>query len=369
MAIKFRIMVEAKAPQVVSVADDATFEDLQRTIATSVLGMSSETDAPLPEHMRILFGFPPREITDIPATAQLSTTDLARGGSLRVKTGDTTTQHAPTTAATTSGQATTEATTGATTEAAATVTTATASPLSTSTPVARGGSQQHAATPKPHPLRVTVPADNSCLFRSIIFLADCPPGGMSAITDDEVMTMRLLVASLIQSDPDRFNEAVLGRPVQEYLAWITDSSHWGGYIELTALARALRVTIRAIDVKTLRTEEYVGVEGCDECCYVLYDGVHYDPLVMAMPGQGGGVVGGGQDGDEAHMVKQFSCMDEETKGAMLAFARELHELRQFTDVNDFALMCLDCSKGLKGQEEARLHSMQTGHINFCETKE
>ncbi|EGD80160.1 ubiquitin thioesterase OTU1 [Salpingoeca rosetta] len=305
MTLRYRVCIGSQRPQVMQVAQDATFGELREEIARMAAADASDT--------HISFGFPPQEITDIADDTRLADTDLARGGNLKHQ------QQSQ-----------------------------------------QQSQQQPGQGPllwRPHPLRVSVPADNSCLFRTLVFLLDCPPGGMAAIADDNIMTMRLMVASLVQSDPDRFTSAVLGKPVDEYLAWITDSSHWGGYIELTAIARAFATTILAIDIQTLRVDEYSGGEDA-QCCYVLYDGIHYDPLVIANT----------DDGNEEMMTKLFARTDTETYEAMVAFARELHDLRQFTNVQDFALMCLDCQKGLRGQEEAREHSQLTGHINFCEVE-
>ena len=47
-------------------------------------------------------------------------------------------------------------------------------------------------------------------------------------------------------------------------------------------------------------------------------------------------------------------------------AVDLQSQRQFTDTQNFSLMCGVCYKGLKGEDEAREHAKQTGHINFQE---
>eukprot|EP00055_Hartaetosiga_balthica_P016778 m.107676 g.107676 ORF g.107676 m.107676 type:complete len:396 (-) comp9179_c0_seq1:7944-9131(-) len=262
------------------------------------------------------------------------------------------------------------------------------------------------------PRRVSVLSDNSCMFSSLIYLLDCPTFGVAGINQESTMQLRHMVASLVKSNPKKFTEAILGRSVDDYIHWITNKDRWGGYIELTALATFFGVTIHAIDIQTVRVDTYGGdnisavamqEEGeskeerekgerrCDDngdssvvtadkrdgmaaaqtCCFLLYDGVHYDPLVLA---RGKDVVVGMCDkgktklSEPMDVVKTFSVNDCGVFDQMVAFAKELHELRQFTNVNSFAIMCLDCQKGLTGSTDAQHHAQQTGHFNFCETE-
>ena len=51
------------------------------------------------------------------------------------------------------------------------------------------------------------------------------------------MLVRQVIADAVAGDPDQYNEAFLGRPNEEYCAWIEDPRRWGGAIELSILAR------------------------------------------------------------------------------------------------------------------------------------
>ena len=47
--------------------------------------------------------------------------------------------------------------------------------------------------------------------------------------------LRQLIASVVMSDPDTYNEASLTKSGDDYCKWILDSSSWGGAIELSIL--------------------------------------------------------------------------------------------------------------------------------------
>ena len=41
-----------------------------------------------------------------------------------------------------------------------------------------------------------------------------------------------MIADTIRDDPITFNDAILGKPVEEYIEYIQKPNTWGGYIEL-----------------------------------------------------------------------------------------------------------------------------------------
>lgn len=87
--------------------------------------------------------------------------------------------------------------------------------------------------PKGILLRQVVPSDNSCLFTSISYclsgmsgknccfqryLNNCYYKGKQDRTAGSFM--RELVASTVVSQPEQYNEALLGKPIKEYSNWI-----------------------------------------------------------------------------------------------------------------------------------------------------
>jgi hypothetical protein len=63
--------------------------------------------------------------------------------------------------------------------------------------------------------------DNSCLFHGVSWLLD-PFTSPAA--------MRQIIAAAVRSDPVRWCEATLGKSPGEYIAFITDSTKWGGQV-------------------------------------------------------------------------------------------------------------------------------------------
>lgn len=150
-------------------------------------------------------GYPPTVMT-IPSDA----CNLTQAG---FQNGDTVIVKAKQTPATVTGQ-------GATLPAA-TVSDAHAS-QSTST----------STSPSPCLVRRVVAADNSCLFRSILYLLDPVTivNGLlpENIPADKIHALRQSVAEYILQHGDEFNEAVLGKSPERYSEWIMTPDAWGG---------------------------------------------------------------------------------------------------------------------------------------------
>lgn len=86
--------------------------------------------------------------------------------------------------------------------------------------------------------------------------------------------------------------------------------------------------------------------------------LHYDPVVFA-PSEGA-----------PESFADLTVVDEsdDAKYAKVAaLAQRARAAHQFTDTSTFALKCLVCGKGLKGQQDAQDHASATGHANFAQT--
>jgi hypothetical protein len=70
---------------------------------------------------------------------------------------------------------------------------------------------------------VSQPDDNSCLFHAVSFLLS---------PWSSTQELRQTVVQSVRSDPVRWDVATLGRPIEEYLAYISDDSRWGGQVGL-----------------------------------------------------------------------------------------------------------------------------------------
>ncbi|GAB5591593.1 hypothetical protein Unana1_06493 [Umbelopsis nana] len=69
--------------------------------------------------------------------------------------------------------------------------------------------------------------DNSCLFRSIGYVLNRDI--------ERTRELREVVAASIQSDPINYSDAILGRPVDQYVEWILKPNSWGGAIGKLAI--------------------------------------------------------------------------------------------------------------------------------------
>jgi hypothetical protein len=194
-----------------------------------------------------------------------------------------------------------------------------------------------------------IPADNNCLFAALIFVMH-----LDGTTPQE---LREAVKRCVLADPVSFPEAILGMEPAKYADWITAKDHWGGEIEMTILSKHLRKQIAAFDIISQRVFVYGEADGFDELVGVLYDGIHFDSVVVIpckdVPIEFGTTI--------------FQPAEHETFLALgRRLAQDAHAARAFTDTAKFTLRCLDCQTGLVGERGAQEHAKSTGHINFSE---
>lgn len=198
-------------------------------------------------------------------------------------------------------------------------------------------------------MRQVVPANNSCLFTSVHFVVENCQLDLNAAGP-----MRELIAGIVMSDPVKFDTAFLGKDNSEYCEWIMNEQSWGGAIELSILCQYHEIEIAVVDTQYVRINRF----GEDQCfpqrVLLIYDGIHYDPLMLESSSPG------------VPAITKFSTQDESILSQALELAAEAKASRQFTDVQKFSLRCLVCQKALVGQTEAQAHAKQTGHINFGE---
>lgn len=197
--------------------------------------------------------------------------------------------------------------------------------------------------------RRIVPADNSCLFTSVDFVLN----DGARVDTDAMQSLRCIIADAVADDPVTYNEAFLGQPNDDYCIWIKDESSWGGAIELSILSRHYHVEIDVIDTQSGRIDRFGQSENYNTRVLLIYDGVHYDPLVM-------------ESADGATVSTVFPTSDDAVLSQAIEIGAEAKSCRQFTDVRNFTLRCLICQTMLRGEKEAMEHGSRTGHANFGE---
>lgn len=217
---------------------------------------------------------------------------------------------------------------------------------SSSTTTTATPSSAAASASKRKMVRKIVPADNSCLFASISFVML----QNTSFADD----LRLLAANSIASDPITYTDAFLGKPNWEYCEWLTKKDHWGGAIELNVFSQHYQTEINAVDVQSGRIDRFGEGNAYPNRVFVMYDGIHYDPMGLV-------------EKDGGQIIKTVFPTDDASFQAMaLQVADELKKGRQFTDLSGFSLRCMVCNTPLKGQTQAQQHAKETGHMNFGE---
>ncbi|ETO32445.1 hypothetical protein RFI_04670 [Reticulomyxa filosa] len=197
-------------------------------------------------------------------------------------------------------------------------------------------------------LKKEIASDNSCLFNAVSYLVE-----NKAFKSDE---LRTIIASVLISDPETYTEALLGKKNDKYAEYIMQSNVWGGSIELSILSNYYECEIVAIDVVTLNPHIFGENSNYTKRIFLLYDGIHYDALVMAPS----------IDAKESEYELTFDPSDDEIYAQALSIAAEHHELKQYTDVYNFTLKCSICGSNFKGQADAQAHAEQTKHDQFEE---
>ncbi|KAF7278259.1 yod1 deubiquitinase [Rhynchophorus ferrugineus] len=198
-------------------------------------------------------------------------------------------------------------------------------------------------------MKHVVPADNSCLFTSVNFVLN----GKVDETGEAAPFLRQVVAETIKNERHNYDEAILGKPVEDYCIWIQNDKSWGGAIELAILSNYYGIEIAVVDTMNAIINRFGEDQNYPVRVFLMFDGIHYDPLYLEP-----------LNGDK--MQTMFESSDERILKEAEILAKEAKSSRQFTDVNKFTLKCMICNIRLKGQTEAQTHAHTTGHANFGE---
>ncbi|KAG6794035.1 hypothetical protein POTOM_003268 [Populus tomentosa] len=210
-------------------------------------------------------------------------------------------------------------------------------------------------------LRRVIPSDNSCLFNAVgtIFCMESSPELLVSLpsvradnrlpwlgTDIAGVAMWYpeVIAATVASDPEKYNEAFLGKPNGEYCTWIIDPEKWGGAIELSILADYYGREIAAYDIQTLRCDLYGQERTYSERAMLIYDGLHYDALAMSP------FEGAPEEFDQTIFAVQNDRTIGPAEGHALNLVKEQQRRRSYTDTANFTLRCGVCQIGVIGQK-------------------
>lgn len=95
--------------------------------------------------------------------------------------------------------------------------------------------------------------------------------------------MREIIANAVKENTEEFSEAVLGKPNEDYCKWIQNSNSWGGAIEVSILANFYGIEIAVIDTQSGSISRFGEDKDYPHRVFLIYDGIHYDPLYLESP--------------------------------------------------------------------------------------
>lgn len=196
--------------------------------------------------------------------------------------------------------------------------------------------------------RREVEADNHCLFYSIYFLMN-----EGEIKKSQAQLLRSRISQHILQNQHEFTQIVLGKAPVDYSAWIQSDNSWGGAIELSIFSTMFQVEIDAVDVMTNRIDRY-NQGKYSQKVFLLYDGIHYDPLYW--------------DAGVPGLPKQtvFQASEVIVQQHAIKLAEVLKAARQYTDTAKYKIRCGNCGSRFQGDKEIAEHATKTGHFNFQE---
>lgn len=195
-------------------------------------------------------------------------------------------------------------------------------------------------------LRVhTVPDDNSCLFHAISY----------CIYRDISLSQQLrdIVASEIIDNKEEYSDAILGRSNKDYAEWISQSTSWGGGIEIAILSKYMSMSVFVLDVDAGRYEKF-NEEKFDKFIMIVFNGVHYDAMELCR--------------DDTREIDTVFDQREENIELVLQRAQDV-ALRlkksgySFNTQRD-KIKCNVCLETLIGEREVARHAEKTGHVDF-----
>jgi len=194
-------------------------------------------------------------------------------------------------------------------------------------------------------IRREVDADNSCLFSSIAYLID-----RENFSSESGLRFRQIIVDYLLLN--KIDPILLDLPKDQYIEYIIDPRNWGGALEVKMFSDIFKKQIHCIDVKTNRVDSY-GNEN-EMCIYLLYNGIHYDPLVMNFD----------SDSDSITDITIFSSYDNEVYELMKLYVFECKNRGEYVDFSN--IQCEYCKMKFANQNDAAEHMINTSHSNFIQ---
>lgn len=198
------------------------------------------------------------------------------------------------------------------------------------------------------PIRRYVDSDNSCLFSSVAYLVD-----RANFNENSKIIYRLMISDYLNDN--NINDDILGMKKEEYIQKISQPDTWGGAIELRIFSDIFKIQIASIDVQSGRVDIFGEIEDHDRRIYLMYNGVHYDPLVMNL-----------DDSCSAETdMTIFSPYDDEKMLMFKDYIESIKAKGDFVDLSNINnIRCNICTEEFFDEEKALTHGQQFGHWDF-----
>lgn len=198
------------------------------------------------------------------------------------------------------------------------------------------------------PIRRYADADNSCLFSSIAYLTD----KQNFCETSSSVYRNMIVEYLFNND---FDEALLDLPKDEYINEIANPKKWGGGIEIKIFSEILKLEIAVIDVQTNRIDVFGQDKNHNNRIYLLYNGIHYDPLVMNFD----------ENADPEYDITIFDSKDNKIAENFKTLVKTFNGKGDYIDFGKpMSLECVDCKEQFINEIEATNHAKFSHHWNF-----
>ena len=197
-----------------------------------------------------------------------------------------------------------------------------------------------------YPTRRFVDADNSCLFSSIGYLLE-----KNEYDINTKYRYRQLLVQFLENYPNI--EDILDCPKNDYIDKIINPNSWGGAIELKLFSEMFQVEIASIDTLSNRIDIFGQDCNYTNRIFIIYNGIHYDPLVMATT--------------ENHQddITIFDVDDDNITISFQNYCKTFKENGDYIDTSIFKLLkCNDCDLVFENQDDATTHAINYDHWSF-----
>lgn len=198
------------------------------------------------------------------------------------------------------------------------------------------------------PIRRYVDADNSCLFSSIAYLIDPKNFNMTSS-----YKYRYMIAEYLMNN--KLDDVILDKPQNIYIEEIQDIKKWGGAIELRLFSDIFKIKIGSIDVMTNRIDIYGETKPYDKIIYTIYNGVHYDPLVMNFSA----------DSSKESDITKFDSINDNILISFRKYAEIFQKSGDFVDISSImSFECEVCNEQFQSQNDISQHAQNSNHWEF-----